>query len=86
MTYEILWHPKALEKLEKLSKNISERIVKKVEGIKENPFRFLEHYEGKDYYKLRVGDYRLLVDIDNSNKVIKIQVFDHRGRIYKRLK
>ncbi len=45
MSYEIVWHPKVLEKLEKLPKNISERIVNKVKGMKENPFHFLEHYE-----------------------------------------
>lgn len=71
MSYEIVWHPKALQRLEKLPKNISQRIVEKVKTIKENPFHFLEHFEGGDYYKLRVGDYRLLVDVDNRVKLLK---------------
>ena len=51
--------------------------------ISENPFRYLEHFEGKDVYKLRIGDYRALVDVDFQNKILKIQVFDKRGRVYK---
>ena len=33
--------------------------------------------------KLRIGDYRALIDIDFENKVLIIQVFDKRGKIYK---
>ena len=68
--------------LKKLSNDISARIVLKVKEVQEDPFRYLEHYEGKDYYKLRVGDYRLLTDVDFKNKVLLVQVIGHRGRIY----
>ena len=68
--------------LKKLSNDISARIVLKVKEVQEDPFRYLEHYEGKDYYKLRVGDYRLLIDVDFKNKVLLVQVIGHRGRIY----
>ena len=57
---------------------------KKVSSIKENPFHFLEHYEGEDVYKLRIGDYRALIDVDFENKVLLVQVVDHRRRIYKK--
>ena len=60
------------------------KIVLKVKEVQEDPFRFLEHYEGKDYYKLRVGDYRLLIDIDFKNKVLLVQVIGHRSNIYER--
>ena len=40
--------------------------------LKENPFRFLEHYEGDDVYKLRIGDYRALIDIDFSERLKNI--------------
>ncbi|HLA23295.1 MAG TPA: hypothetical protein VJZ93_02045 [Candidatus Nanoarchaeia archaeon] len=33
--------------------------------------------------KLRIGDYRALIDIDFENKILIIQVFDKRGKIYK---
>jgi len=83
MTYLIKWSPQALRFFEKLPKQNSERILKKLEDVKEDPFRFLEHYEG-GYYKLRIGDYRFLIDIDFDRKVLWIRVLDKRGRVYKR--
>ena len=65
--------------------HIEERIRKGIEKLKtENPFHFLEHYEGDDYYKFRIGDYRALIDVDFNNKVLKIRLLDHRGVIYKK--
>ena len=86
MTWRIVWHPKAAKNLEALPKDLKDRIIRRVDKLQENPFLFLEHFEGQDFYKLRVGDYRALVDMDFKNKVIKIQVFNHRSKVYKRLR
>jgi len=83
MSFSVKWDENAKDYLNKLPKNIAERIFDKIESIKDNPFRFLEHHEG-DYYKLRIGDYRSLIDIDFNNKTLTVQVLDKRGRIYKR--
>lgn len=85
MSYSISWNPKAKKFLRKLPKGISRRIVLKVKFIKRNPFNYLEHYEGDDFYKLRVGDYRLLIDVDFSKKGLKIEVVGHRKDIYRNL-
>ncbi|MBU0459881.1 MAG: type II toxin-antitoxin system RelE/ParE family toxin [Nanoarchaeota archaeon] len=83
MSYSIKWNPGVFKKIEKFPKPIIERIVKKIESIKENPFHFLEHYEGEDLYKLRIRDYRALIDVDFSNKILKIRVVRHRKNVYK---
>ncbi len=82
MSFSIEWDEKVLSYLKKLPKNISERIFKKVESIKNNPFHFLEHYEG-EYYKLRIGNYRALIDVNFEKKILTVQILDKRGRIYK---
>ena len=69
MSYEVKWHPKAFEYLNTLSSDISKRILNNLEQIKENPFHFLEHYEG-EYYKFRIGDYRFLIDINFKGKIL----------------
>lgn len=84
MPYQTKLHPKVVEFLNKLPSDISERIKKKIKSIEENPFRYLEHYEGEDFFKLRIGDYRALVDVDTSRKILFVRVLDHRRRIYKR--
>ncbi len=82
MTYNIEFSSNAKKFIKKLSQSESLRIIEKFEEIKINPFRYLEHYEG-DYHKIRIGDYRALVDLDNQRKILFIRVFDKRGRIYK---
>jgi len=83
MTFNIEWSPKAGKNLSKLPRDLIKRVLNKVDELKEDPFRYLEHFEGKDVYKLRIGDFRALVDVDFENKILKIQVFDKRGRVYK---
>lgn len=82
MSFSIEWDQNVVNYLNRLPKNISERIFRKVESIKNDPFHFLDHYEGK-YYKLRIGDYRALIDINFEKKILIVQFLDKRGRIYK---
>ncbi len=84
-----MWHvllsPDVQQFLKKQDKHIEERIRKGLEKLKaDNPFHFLEHYEGNDYYKFRIGEYRALIDIDFQQRMIKVQVLDKRSIIYKR--
>jgi len=83
MSFSIDWDEKALSFLKKLPKDISKRIFNKIDSIKDNPFRYLDNFEGK-YHKLRIGDYRALIDVDTENKILLVQVLDKRGRVYKR--
>lgn len=82
MPYEVKLHPQAVGFLNSCLPEIRDRIKKKLQILQENPFHYLEHFEG-DYYKLRIGDYRALIDVDFKLKVIKVQVLDHRKRVYK---
>ena len=83
MIYEIKLKPKVEKFLDKLPQDVALRIIKKLKQLKENPFRYLEHYEGEGY-KLRIGNYRALINIDFENKILIVEVLDKRGRIYKR--
>jgi len=84
MSYFIKWSPQSSSFLDELETNIAKRILKKLDEVKENPFRYLEHYESGNGYKLRIGDYRMVIDVDFQNKILFIRVFDKRGRVYKR--
>ena len=84
MTFSVELSNRAKRFLGGLQKDIALRIIDKLEEVAEAPFRFLEHFEGDDVYKLRIGDYRALIDVDFSAQVLKVRVLDKRGRIYKR--
>ena len=82
MTFQVVLHPQVVEFLKKTDAKLKERIRNKLKLLQITPFHFLEHYEG-EYYKLRIGEYRALIDVDFEKKLIKVQVLDHRSRIYK---
>ena len=82
MTYTLKWHPQAFKVLDKLQKETIQRVLDKFDLVIEEPFRFLEHYEGENLFKLRIGDYRALVEANIQNKILLVKVFDHRSKIY----
>ena len=80
--YELKFEKRALEDLNKLEKGIRERIWNKLQLCKENPFRFLEHLEEIRGFKLRVGEYRVIVDVDNFSKILSVLKLGNRKNIY----
>jgi len=85
MTFEIRWDTDARKFLRKLNRKIASRIVRKVEFIRDNPQDYLEPVKQTNSYKLRVGDYRVIIDVDWENEILFVLLVDHRKRIYKRL-
>ena len=83
--YNLVYDEKALQNLEKLEKKIRKRIFEKITSTKENPFHYFERLTGRSEFKLRIGDYRVIADIDEKEKRISIIIVDHRKNIYKKL-
>ncbi len=86
MKFSIEWHKQALKSLEKVPPNLIQRILNKFDEVAENPFRYLEHLESDQVYKLRIGDYQFLIDVDFTYKVLFVQYFDYRKKVYDYLK
>lgn len=82
--YEIVFDRKALEFLNKHEYKIKERIFEKIISTKEEPFRYFQKLTYMEGYKLRVGRYRIVADIDKNSKIIKIRLIMHRKNIYKK--
>ncbi|MBS3168506.1 type II toxin-antitoxin system RelE/ParE family toxin [Candidatus Woesearchaeota archaeon] len=83
--YELVFDEKAIEILNNLEKHIKERIYKKILQTKENPLRYFERLSGREDYKLRVGDYRIIADINQSEKFIQITFIGHRKNVYEKI-
>jgi mRNA interferase RelE/StbE len=84
MTFEVKWDPKSLKTLDKLPKVDSLRIAKKVDIAKDDPIRYAERLVGEELYKIRVGDYRVFVDINHNPDTIKVRAIRHRREAYKK--
>ena len=83
--YEIIFSNKARKQLLKLEKNIQKRIITALERIRIRPGSYIAKLVGDPGYKLRVGDYRVIMDINNNNLLILVIMVGHRKEIYKRL-
>ena len=81
MSFRVLWFPQPRKYIEGLPKAVASRILAKMDEVLIDPFRYLEHFEGPDY-KLRIGDYRGLIEADFDNKILRVRVFYKRERIY----
>jgi len=80
--FELKFDKKAIDFLNKLEKDIKQRIWDKLQLCKVDPFRYLEHLEEIKGFKLRVGDYRAILDVDNKTNTINVTKVGHRKNIY----
>ena len=83
MTYEIIISPTAQRQLEKLGKNTQERILAALERMKIRPYDFVKKLSGYSFFRLRVGDYRVMLDIQDDKLIILVVKVGHRKNIYK---
>ena len=80
--YEVVFDHEALEFLEKSEKQLAQIIWKKIMSSKKIPHHFFERLAGRKDYKLKVGDYRVITDIDDNKKRIEIVLIRHRKNVY----
>ena len=82
MQYDIEFKPRALKDLKALSPRERARIVAKVEGLQNglvSDVKRLTNFTPE--YRLRVGDYRVLFEIEGESLVIYRVM--HRGEAYR---
>lgn len=80
----VRWSHSALETLEQFDPTVRERILGKVSWLRDNfgetaPRRLKRDLKG--FYKLRIGDYRIVYSI-HANEIV-IEDVGHRSDIYK---
>ena len=85
MTYQIFFTDNASKQLKKLEKNDQERIIKSLERIRVRPETHVTKLVGDPGYKLRVGNYRVILDIEKEKLVILVLIIGHRKIIYEKI-
>ena len=80
--YTIEFSDTARKDLLKLQKEIQKRIWIALDRIKFNPKSYVTKIVGIDAYRLRVGDYRIIMDIQHDKLMILIVKVGHRSSIY----
>ncbi|MCC6297849.1 MAG: type II toxin-antitoxin system RelE/ParE family toxin [Anaerolineales bacterium] len=84
MAYQVILKRSAEKELDALQANIRDRILKRLLTLEENPRPSgIKKLQGQESYRLRVGDYRVLYDIDDKAKQIFILGVGHRREVYR---
>jgi mRNA interferase RelE/StbE len=87
MPYELYVERHAEKDLNKLSRTLFSQITAKIKELPSNPHpRESRKIKGsaKDW-RLRIGDYRVLYEIDNAAKTVTIMRVKHRREVYRDL-
>ena len=85
MSYSVEYEPEALADLERLTQAVRERVIHKITWLSENfdqitPQTLTADLSG--FFKLRVGDYRVIYEFSRDDKVISIDRIRHRREVY----
>jgi len=81
--YTALLTKKAQKQLDKFSYTIAEPILEAIGDLEENPRpQGYIKLRGRDGYRIRVGNYRIIYDIFDSQLIIDIITLAHRKEVY----
>jgi mRNA interferase RelE/StbE len=84
MIFEVKYSNQARKFLKKAEKHLLARIIAKIERLCVEPImadtKKIQAYQG--LFRVRVGDYRILYEVDNAHKLIGIVAIDKREDIY----
>ncbi len=82
LMFKILLHPLADKFLKKIDPGISRQIKKKMLELKEFPDKRGKHLRYTQFWSLRIGDYRAIYEIRESEKKVIILFIGHRDDVY----
>ncbi len=82
MTYQVILSEEARRTLKRLDKTTSSRMVKRLEMAAPNPLPYLKRLEGVPLFSLRVGNYRLILNLDLNKRMILVIRIGHRKKVY----
>ncbi len=86
MAYQVEFAPLARRQIRKLPRDIQGRILERVEGLATDPRPpgVKKLADDEDFYRIRVGDYRVVYQIHDRKLIVLIVKVGHRREVYTR--
>tara|TARA_Y100000310_G_scaffold272474_1_gene287432 strand:+ start:801 stop:1049 length:249 start_codon:yes stop_codon:yes gene_type:complete len=81
--YELVYSDEAVKDLKKLDKQTKVRILSTLERIRVRPHAHVKKLVANPYFRLRIGQHRIILDIKSNKLIIFIIEVGHRKKIYK---
>ena len=83
--YEVVFRKEALRTLRRMPRNIAEFIREKLEQVRADPYapnNNVTKLVGRPGYRLRVGDWRVIYELENNQLVLLVIRIAPRGEVY----
>lgn len=83
-SYNIDWKPSAEKDLRRIHTEYLPRIVQVAESLGDDPFPvgYRKLVGGSGSYRVRVGDYRIVYQVDKDKQIVEIYHVRHRKDVY----
>jgi mRNA interferase RelE/StbE len=83
-SYSIRFKSSAEKDLRRLTRDLVSRVMEKIEELRLEPFpnQSIKISGSERHYRLRVGDYRVVYEVDAKEKLITINYVRHRSVVY----
>lgn len=86
MRYQVDYVPAATKAIERLPRATQRRVLDRIGALAENPRPHGSiKLSGKDSYRIRVGDYRIIYSIHDDRLIVLVIDVGHRGDVYRKL-
>ncbi len=84
--YSVVLKPSVEKDFRQLPKNVLTRVIRLIEGLAANPFPYnsVKLSGTRELYRLRLGDYRIIYEVDATGKLVTIHYVRHRREAYRR--
>ena len=84
--YKVLFKSSAANELKKIDKHNLKKILNKIELLSQNPIPSgVKKLKGEPYFRIRIGHYRVIYEINYTNNEVIIYRIRHRKDAYKGL-
>lgn len=82
--FDVAYSNRAKKFLKKADKTLAKRLIEKIEKLREEPvIHDTKRVEGsKGLFRVRVGDYRILYEVEYTNNLVGIIKIDKRPKVY----
>jgi len=86
MTYDVGYTKRARKQVDKLPANIQSAIYDAVSALEQNPRPpGCRKLQGEEAWRIRVGEYRVVYEIDDDAHTVTVTRVDHRRNVYRLL-
>ena len=84
-SYSVVFQPSVHKDLRRLPQAVVARVMTRIEGLAADPLppRVVKLSDAERLYRIRVGDYRIVYEVDAEARRVTIHYVRHRRDVYR---